>query len=355
MTKNDPLLPPPKTVEYVVTPGAYHPVMGLRLWSSDDWEDFVFECVSEIKKFKKEYSSVKRLGGAGDKGRDVEALYELTRALHKWDLYQCKHYDAPISPSTFFPELAKFFGHVAINSYPEPARYYLCAPQNCGTDLNDLLTGDPEVFRDAFLNAWRNGNQGLKPLMSNLDTTVELVVENFDFSRIKEFQARDLVAWHERDSQAHYRRFGVKPKRSKSPAVPKKPSKKEQKYIEQLLLAYAEDLGRSLSIEDLPDTDHLEHFEGSRAQFYSAEGLRIFSRDIFPKQFDELLDEIKGGVRTAIANKTLLTGLDRVHKAVEIVSTFKITENPLSSSLRAPDLPGACHHLANRGQIKWVK
>jgi hypothetical protein len=354
MIKNH-LAPPAKSVQYIVSPGAYHPVMGLRLWNPDDWEEFVFECVEEIKQFRKEYSSVKRLGGSGDKGRDVEALYALPRALHKWDLYQCKHYDAPISPSTFFPELAKFFGHIATGSYPEPANYFLCAPQNCGTDLNDLLTGSPDAFRDVFLNAWRNGTNGLKGVKDALTSSVESVVAGFDFGRIKEFQARDLVAWHERNSKAHFQRFGVKPQRAKPPSVPKKPAKKEQKYIEQLLLVYSEDLGKTVTIAELPKTEHLEHFEGSRAQFYSAEGLRIFSRDIFPNQFDDLLEEIKGGVRTAIANKSLLTGLDRVHKAVEIVSTFKISENPLSSSLRAPDLPGTCHHLANRGQIKWIK
>jgi hypothetical protein len=355
MEKKLPPLPSEKSVEYILTPGAHPPVMVIRIWNSGDWEEFVLECCQEMKALDNRYLSVKRLGGPGDKGRDVEALVLLPRAIHQWDLYQCKHYDAPISPSTFFPELVKFFGHLTANSYPQPANYFLCAPQDCGNDLNDLLTGDSTAFRETFLTAWRNGTNGLKNLTGQLTPLTEAVVQQFDFARIQEFQARDLLTWHKRNTSAHFSRFGVKPKRLKPPKVPKKPQKKEQRYIEALLSAYSETCGTSLSLDDLPTTEHVEHFEGSRAQFYSAEGLRIFSRDIFPKQFDELLDEVWDGVRTSISNKALTTGMERLHKAVEVVSTLKITENPLSANLRAPDLPGTCHHLANKGRVKWVK
>lgn len=355
MAKQPPPLPPEKAVTYIVSAGAYLPVMTLRLWEANAWEDFVLECCLQMKVLDQSIISIKRLGGAGDKGRDVEVLVKMPRTTHAWDLYQCKHYDSPIAPSAFFPELFKFFTNMENGSYPEPNHYFLCAPQDCGTDLSDLLTGQSVDFQNTFIEALRKGTNGLKDCSPKLTSSLEATILNFDFSRIREFQARDLLKWHERDGVAHFRRFGVRPQRPKSPKVPKKPKKAEQKYIEALLSAYSEDLGSSIDVEHLSFTPHVEHFEGSRSQFYSAEGLRMFSRDIFPDQFDELLDEVLAGVKPSIANSTLDTGLKRLHKAIEVASTLKITENSLSSNLRGPDLPGTCHHLANKGKVKWVK
>jgi len=60
---------------------------------------------------------VKQLGGAGDGGRDVEARLVPALIVGEWNLYQAKHYNAGITPSEFFPELAKFFLQLVASTY----------------------------------------------------------------------------------------------------------------------------------------------------------------------------------------------------------------------------------------------
>ncbi len=80
--------------------------------SADQWEKFIEAACLHCPVGNKGYSQVKRLGGAGDAGRDIEARLESELAKDKWDLYQGKHYDHRLAPSDAFPELAKFFGHL---------------------------------------------------------------------------------------------------------------------------------------------------------------------------------------------------------------------------------------------------
>jgi hypothetical protein len=47
--------------------------------------------------------------------------------------------------------------------------------------------------------------------------------------------------------------------------------------------------------------------------------------------------------------------MERVDAAVERASTLQVQESRLSPQLRGGDLPGTCHHLANRNRLKWVK
>lgn len=150
----------PAKTKYVIEAGAHAPVAQLRLLNPAQWEQFVEECYLPLE--GKSYAKVKRLGMPGDKGRDVEVIVSLPRVKHGWDLYQCKYYKDPVSPSSFFPEMASFFVHLAGKSYPEPRAYYICAPMDCGVDLHDLLVEDPAVFKAVFLDAWQKCERGLK-------------------------------------------------------------------------------------------------------------------------------------------------------------------------------------------------
>ena len=87
--------------EIVVEPERFHmlsneerlryditPKERLALMDEDTYEELVaiwaFACL------KSKYKDVYRIGGAGDKGRDVCAYIDLSE--DKYDLYQCKHY-----------------------------------------------------------------------------------------------------------------------------------------------------------------------------------------------------------------------------------------------------------------------
>ncbi|MFM0069290.1 ABC-three component system protein [Paraburkholderia aspalathi] len=75
-------------------------------------------------------------------------------------------------------------------------------------------------------------------------------------------------------------------------------------------------------------TPYADHFTDCRVEFYCAEGLKRFSRDLFEHdEFATLLDMVLKGVRTAVS----------------------------SPRHRAGDLPGTCHHLVNEKKLRWVK
>jgi hypothetical protein len=335
---------------YVIQAGAHAPVAQLRLMDSASWEIFVEECCLPLQGTT--YQIVKRLGMPGDKGRDVEAIVTLPRRQHGWDLYQCKYFKGPVAPSDFLPEMASFFSHLVRKSYPEPRAYFICAPHDCGVDLHDLLVSEPEDFKAVFLRAWVDGNRGLK---KNLTPAIKAVVESFDFSRFKEMSARTLVEMHSKNQSAHFKRFGIKPKRLNDPVVPPSPRKHEQKYVQALLAVYSEHAAHSVDCDGLTGTDYEEHFSACRSEFYSAEGLKRFSRDIFPGEFDAFLGTMLKTVRSTVSLPTHKTGLERLCATTERSYQLKMADSPLSESLRSPDMPGACHHLANAGKLKWVK
>ncbi|AME23714.1 ABC-three component system protein [Burkholderia sp. PAMC 26561] len=318
--------------------------------NADSWELFVEECC--LTRQGTAYAKVKRLGMSGDKGRDIEALVSVPRKPHQWDLYQCKYYKDPLAPSSFFPEIASFFARLADKSYSEPQVYYICAPHDCGVDLSDLLVGEPEYFKAQFLEDWSQGIRGLKKVLS---PEIKAVIDAFDFARFQELPARDLIRMHEADHVAHFKRFGIRPKRPVDPSVPRSPLKREDKYVEALLSIYSEHATHQVDRKALAGSTYEDHFFASRSEFYSAEGLKRFSRDVFPGEFDVFIGLMLKTVRSAASFPTHETGFQRLAAAVDRAVQFRMPDSPLSESLRTPDMPGACHHLANAGKLKWVK
>lgn len=72
------------------------PIDKVRVMDEDSFEQFTLEWLYGCKKDK--YSSIKRIGGAGDKGRDVVAYYNDGSV----DYYQCKHYNTALAPSNYY-------------------------------------------------------------------------------------------------------------------------------------------------------------------------------------------------------------------------------------------------------------
>lgn len=342
-----------ENTKLVQEPGAHAPVAQLRLLNATSWEEFVEDCCRT--RLGTEYETVRRLGTAGDGGRDIEALQAVPRKGHNWDLFQCKHYRGTISRSVFFPEMAGFFGFLAAGTYPEPRTYYLCSPMGCGPKLGDLLLGDPKDFKNEFIAHWEKSQSGLR--VHALSDTIRSAIDNFDFSRFKELPARDLVEMHSANKVAHYKLFGIKPKREHDADEPPVDvdATKEALYIAALLAAYSEHAATAIATSSLTGSDYEEHFLGSRSEFYSAEGLERFSRDVFEGEYDKFLALMLKTVRSAAGYPLLKSGLDRLKAATDRAAQFRMPESPLSDSFRPTDLPGACHQLANQGKIEWVR
>jgi hypothetical protein len=84
--------------------GALPPSGQVMHFSPERWEQFIEDACLERKVGSKPYVQVKRLGNAGDAGRDVEARITESLAEGQWDLFQGKHYDNRLAPSDAFPE-----------------------------------------------------------------------------------------------------------------------------------------------------------------------------------------------------------------------------------------------------------
>lgn len=349
-----------KRLSYQINPGAYLPAAQIRLWDDKKWERFVESACRVMPTSGSDatpvYVKVKRLGGKGDKGRDIEALLKKPRCIDGWDLYQCKHYKNPLTRGNLYPELAKFFGHMASGSYPAPAHYFICAPLDCGNELHDLLA-DSDKFQKDFLDAWNTGQFGLEtPSQLEIDTA-----KSFGFERIQEVLATDLIDYHALDLPNHFKLFGITPVRPEDAPVPAAIGSNEQRYVQALLDVYAEDAGSSWTCDTLTGSRYEEHFQSSRAEFFCAEGLSRFSRDLYAEidpskdPFKLLLTQVHKGVRSTLTSPRHRSGLDRLDAVVTLAAGLQANDNPLHPFLRAGDLQGTCHHLANEGNVTWVR
>lgn len=214
----------PRKNRFEVKRGAVPPSALVLHFSPDQWEKFIEEACRQRKlPSGASYVAVKQLGGAGDGGRDVEARLVPALTAGQWDLYQAKHYNAGITPSDFFPELAKFFLQLVAGTYPAPRQYLLCAPRGVGNDLHNLLS-KPTELKQRFLEDWSAGKTGLQGRSAEVTTAVKSFVGAYDFSTIVECQLRDLLAWHALNRTLHFELFGIEAERGDDPSAPALPS-----------------------------------------------------------------------------------------------------------------------------------
>lgn len=97
------------------------PIDKVHIMDEDSFEHFTLEWLYGCKKDK--YSSIMRIGGAGDKGRDVIAY----RKDGGVDYFQCKHYNSALAPSNYYLELGKLCYYTYTKDIPLPKSYYIVA------------------------------------------------------------------------------------------------------------------------------------------------------------------------------------------------------------------------------------
>lgn len=327
------------------------PIERIRLFSAQQWEEFVLEWVDGLRS---KYKRVERCGGAGDMGRDVIAFTDDT----VWDNYQCKHYDHPLRPSDIWLEIGKLVYYTFINSYSLPRKYFFIAPQGAGTTLINLLK-KPEKLREELTGNWERycQNEITRTKEIFLDSDVQAYLKNLDFSIFDHVPPLVLIDQH-RQTPYHIARFGGGLPGLQADLVPPEvPTSEELGYLRKLFDAYEDHLGREVqSDEDLQNEKELAgHYGDSRLEFYSAETLRGFSRDTLPEGvYESLQNEIHDGVRDVIRERHD-DGYRRVIAVVREARKLQLTSNALISRLHTRARGGICHQLANeRDDVKWV-
>ncbi|NNM43755.1 MAG: hypothetical protein HKM07_05380 [Chlamydiae bacterium] len=326
------------------------PEQRLLLMNDVEWEAFIETCVRQLQT-EGEYTQVIRLGGAGDKGRDVCGYRQCHAIEGTWDLYQAKYSaNNSLSPSKFASELAKFLSNVHEGEYTCPHAYYICALKFT-PKLHDLVM-NVNKMGDWILELWKKNEGKFDSFSKKLNSKLEKFVEKFDYKIIKIKTAATLLEIHNR-SNKHWERFGVLEQRGTNPEMSVIPTYEEQVYIAALLKVYAETSEIQIKTPNEIPNQLAKHFIAQRQLFYCAEGLNRFSRDKLPGAFNELLSQVDIGI-ASVVNTPQPNGMTRLKETLTLANTLQVTSNPLASRLQAGDLQGTCHHLANQQRITWV-
>ena len=330
------------------------PVKRVEFFSPNEWEEFIEEWL-DLKKTK--YVQIERLGGAGDKGRDVVAYINKTQDSYSWDCFQCKHYDQALTPTQVYKEFGKILYYTYKKDYPIPQNYYFISPKGCGTSLSKLLLCSDKL-KEAVLENW---DLYCKNKITDTEV-VELKDDflnyclNFNYNIFKKIAVKDIVEEHKRHPNHLVRFGGGLPAREKldETQIPSSPLPYENRYIKQLLLAYNSEQNTFQSVTDLKDSSYVGHFKRARLSFHCAEQLRNFSRDNLPVgTFEDFQQEIYDGVIDLVEEKKT-NGFAKVKEVETQARNLCIASNPLKDVSIVNDKSGVCHQLVNESKITWI-
>lgn len=332
------------------------PINKVKIMEENEFEQFILEWIYGCKSSL--YTSVFRIGSAGDKGRDVIG-YNKDGTV---DYYQCKHYNSALAPSNYYLEFGKLCYYTYKKEIKVPRNYYIVASNDVGHNLLELIENPTRIAEKIILN-WDSycKNRITKKKTINLDDEFIAYIKAFDFSIVSTYPIAKIIDEHIQTVYGSIR-FGV-------PSVEivevKTPADylemHEMNYITALLDAYSDELGVQINkVEALKvHSKFFAHFIRQRKDYYSAETIRRFVRDTLTdgKQFEVLKTEIYNGI-IDVHDKDYESGFKRLCadlvQAVQVNTSKSLLDcklNCVGNSVRK----GVCHMLVNDDRIRWVQ
>ena len=331
------------------------PIDKVKIMNEDTFEEFVIEWLYEVNKEK--YSSIFRIGGAGDKGRDIIAYYKDGLI----DYYQCKHYKSPLSPSEFWVEFGKLCYYTYNKEIPVPISYYIVASNGFGPSLLDLLDNHKLINQELIKNWDKHCKSKIrKETIIELNDELRKYIEEFNFGIVRAIPIEKIIDEHIRTVYGSIRVGGASVKPPEGIDVHSDIEHDEIPYITALYDAYSDKVSSQLnSIDDLKKYNLNNHFERQRKFYYSCETIRRFVRDTFTdtNDFDILKQEVYDGI-IEVYESDYNDGYERLESVMKQACVVNTTKSLLDSKLRLvgnSERKGACHMLVNDGLIKWVK
>lgn len=338
-----------------VCPSVLTPSVVIQTYDDTEWERFVLEC---MEGFDPPYVFFDRIGGPGDKGRDIVAYTGQPNTNCDLDVYQCKHYAHPIQPNEIWRELGKLCVYTNRGDYRVPRRYQIVAPQGVGGKLGELLT-KPSELRDGLIKTWdaRCRDKISVSEVFALEGSLLEYVKSFDFGIVGYVPVNELLKQHRRTASWHHRFKRDYPVRPPADQTPDTVQSYEFRYIRQLFDAYADHLG--IPVPDLPSlatkASLVEHFHRSRTDFFMADSLNRFYRDQFPEgAFDHVKKQILDGVIDT-TNAPHADAVARVRATVQQAAQLSLASTDYTPYVEPSDKKGVCHHLANDDKLTWVQ
>jgi hypothetical protein len=324
------------------------PSILVRSYSDKEWEVFIEEWTSG---FEPKYHFVERIGGTGDKGRDVIAyLGPQNDATTEWDNYQCKRYNAPIDPSDMWTDFGKLCYYTWRGDYSVPRRYRIVAPLEIKPGFKELLK-HPIRIKEQLKSNWAQHCTKKITLKHDIPLEGKLAdyVEAFDFSIIGYLTVVQILEQHAKTPFWDVRFKEKAPKRPADATPPPEPAASEAGYVRQLLDAYADhEKLPSLTLEELHKLQrHTSHYHRCREDFYKAESLYRFTKDsVKLGSFEDFKQHVLDTV-IDVHEDDHTSALERLKKTTQEALKLPPMAGQLSAIATPGDKKGACHHLAN--------
>lgn len=298
------------------------------------------------------------MGGSKDSGRDIVAYLDDT--LQKFDIFQCKRYKDPLTPSIFMAEFGKLCYYTLNGRYNIPRKYFIVASNGIGQELRNLVE-HPEMINAQLLDSWNKYCAPVNKIVSDgIPLTAELrkYIAEFDFSIVSEVSPQTLLEQFATTKWYKYHFGGGLHKR---PPVPKpqeelEPEEMHMQYVNQLLQVYSDS-----EKSDIPNIQMLKpikklhtHFKRQREFFHNASALKRFARDEFINDdaYNHIKEQIYAGV-ISTCESTFDDDLKKVNATIDRAQILPVVSNELRD-ITILDKSGICHDLVNDGEMRWV-
>ncbi len=328
------------------------PLKRLHCMDEDTYEELVsvwaYSCLNK-------YQQVYRIGGAGDKGRDVIAYLDCSKKI--FDLYQCKHYDHSLSYSDLRGEIGKLITYTFKKDFPIPNKYYIMCPNGVSQSFLDLKDNNTCQLADSIINDWDEIKTKVgKKHSIDISEELKTYIQKFDFSIIT-YKDENTFIEEFRQSPYYFYYFGggfnlIKRRRI---TVPSNLQECESHYIKHLLDAYSENSGYQVTEANI-NGKYEKHLSLSRSNFYSAEEVRLASRQASPPDTDEF-ERLKVNIELHVGIDMLEEyedGYEKVNRITNLAKNYDAETSLIKNILDSNSKAGVCHHLANEDRLIWT-
>lgn len=327
----------------------------LYAMDEDTYEELVASWAYSCLKGR--YVECYRIGGAGDHGIDILACR--SESKDDCDIYQCKHYNAPVTASTILPEICKILYFAFIGTIPVPKKYFVLAPKGLNANFMDLYI-KPDKLKAKVLETWDNYadhiTQKKKILLSD---ELRTFIDGIDFSKFSCVSPDKFLEDLRDNKHLYHQYFGVRLSdivRVKMD-VPKEVEQSESTYVSHLLDAYSES-GEIDGLQSVANSRFSDHFTRARKTFWIAESLRKISEDNSPGETDEFADFMED-MELHVADvyeEDYSSGLERNKDVIaEAKKYIPKASYIISGQIGAGEKIGVCYHLSNNNKLIWVK
>lgn len=222
------------------------PQLRLKTMGEDEFERVVGEWACSCLKKENKYSNVALLGGSGDSGRDLVAYIDDN--MKEFDIYQCKRYEKPLSPSVYMIEFGKICYYTYIGEYAIPNKYYIVASNGIGQSLRKLIE-HPKQINIELIKVWNEKCGKKRQITANgikMTDDLRKYIEEFDFSIVSDISPITLIDDFSKSPWYKYHFGGGIKKRpaSEKPSEKLNNSEKTMPYVKQLLNVYSKEAGQ---------------------------------------------------------------------------------------------------------------